>query len=107
MKYEVGKRIKYYREKMGLTQRKFAELLGVSNTRVSNWELGDSRPDVDLLMGICEVLHVAADELLDIKLSDEKLTREEKEIVDTFRNFSGEDKIRLFGYMEALKEKSQ
>ena len=47
MKYEIGARIRKFREQRGLSQKEFAQLIGMSNARVSNWEQGLNRPDVD------------------------------------------------------------
>lgn len=51
MKYEIGKRIRKYREELGLSQKEPAEQIGVSNGRVSNWEQGLNRPDADIFGG--------------------------------------------------------
>ena len=69
MKYEIGAKIKRLRESQGLNQKEFASLVGVSNSRVSNWELGINRPDVDTLADICAVLSVSADALLETRPS--------------------------------------
>lgn len=45
VKYEIGNRIRKYREKLGISQKELAERIGVSNGRVSNWEQGLNRPD--------------------------------------------------------------
>ena len=49
MKYEIGAKIKKYREACGISQRELAAMLGISNTRVSNWEQGINRPDADMI----------------------------------------------------------
>ena len=67
MKYDIGVRIREYREKSNLSQKEFAKLIGVSNSRVSNWEQGINRPDLDILSKICIVLSVSADDLLNIE----------------------------------------
>lgn len=41
-KYEIGNRIRKYREECNMTQKQLAERIGVSNSRVSNWEQGHS-----------------------------------------------------------------
>ena len=53
MKYEIGSRIRKYREERGLSQKQLAELIGVKNNRVSNWEQGLNRPDADILAALC------------------------------------------------------
>jgi len=70
VKYEIGSKIRRLREAKKLSQKEFASLLGVSNSRVSNWEMGINRPDVDILSTICDVLGVSADTLLDLRSSE-------------------------------------
>ena len=47
-----------------MTQEAFATRLGVTPQAVSRWERGNGLPDVTMLQGICEVLHINANELL-------------------------------------------
>ena len=85
MAYKIGDKIKQYREQKRLSQKDFAEKIGVSNSRVSNWENGLNRPDCDLLRNICEVLCVSPSELLDIHLDTEELTEHEKRLIQNYR----------------------
>jgi len=87
--YEIGPRIRKYRETQNLSQKEFAKLIGVSNSRVSNWEQGINRPDVDILASICEVLKVSPDELLDIRLNPEDMNEHEKKLVMAYRTRVG------------------
>ena len=66
MKYEIGSRIRYFRELRRLNQKELANLIGVSNSRVSNWEQGINRPDADTLVLLCQALDVSANDLLDL-----------------------------------------
>lgn len=85
MNYEIGSRIRKYREASKITQKQFAELIGVSSSRVSNWEQGINRPDVDLLANICTALNVSPSELLDIKLADSELSAHEHKLITAYR----------------------
>ena len=51
-----GEKIRSARKAAGLTQRQLAEKIGVSNTSISNWEKGLSRPDADMIQKLCDVL---------------------------------------------------
>ncbi|MBQ6719766.1 MAG: helix-turn-helix transcriptional regulator [Oscillospiraceae bacterium] len=51
-----GDRIRNARKAAGLTQRQLADSLGVSNTSISNWEKGLSRPDADMIQKLCHLL---------------------------------------------------
>lgn len=85
MKYEIGKRIRKYREELGISQKELAEKIGVSNGRVSNWEQGLNRPDADMLAELCFALQVSPSVLLEVKLSDEDLTDIEWKIIQAYR----------------------
>lgn len=85
MNYEIGARIAKYRKLKNYSQREFAELIGVSGSRVSNWEQGTHRPDVDLLADICRVLDVSPSELLDVHLSTDELSEQERQLILAYR----------------------
>ncbi len=85
MKYEIGNRIRTYRENRGLNQKEFAKLIGVSNSRVSNWEQGINRPDADILVDICKALNVSPSELLDVRLSSDELNDQERKVIMAYR----------------------
>lgn len=52
----IGKRLKSYRRKAGLTQEKLAEILSYSPGYISQIERGLTRPNLDTLAMICSVL---------------------------------------------------
>ena len=86
MKYEIGSRIRKYREERGLSQKQLAELIGVKNNRVSNWEQGLNRPDADILATLCRALQVSPSELLDVRLVDDELNAQERRLISAYRN---------------------
>ena len=86
MKYEIGSRIRKYRESRGLSQKDLADLIGVSNSRISNWEQGINRPNADIVADICKALNISPSELLDVQLSTDKLTEQERKVINAYRN---------------------
>ena len=52
------------RKKLGLTQQEVAEKLGVSRECVSQWENGQSKPRVDTLINLANVLKCSPASLL-------------------------------------------
>ena len=86
MRYEIGKRIRKYREARGISQVQLAEKLGIGNSRVSNWEQGINRPDADILAEICRALEVSPSELLDVHLSTDELVEKEKKVIKAYRS---------------------
>lgn len=65
MKQEkIGKFIKEKRLKKNLTQSEFANILGVTERTVSNWENGKNLPDLSLYNDICKILNITTNELI-------------------------------------------
>lgn len=61
---DIGKNIKTLRTKKNMTQDELAEKLFVTRQTVSNYETGRSRPDVDMLAKIAEVLETDANTVI-------------------------------------------
>jgi len=75
---KIGKFISERRKRKKLTQREFAEMLGVTDKTVSRWENGHYLPDVSLFNEVCEILDIEVAELL----KGEKMNKMEKKDVD-------------------------
>ena len=54
----LGERIRFYRQQAGLTQKELANLCGVSESAIRNYELGNRVPDFLTLHKIAEKLRV-------------------------------------------------
>ena len=52
----LGDRIREYRRVHGLTQKKFADQLGIDQTTLASWERGEHRPTKKLLEKINPIL---------------------------------------------------
>ena len=64
MEETLGKRIAKNRKRMGLTQDRLAELLGVTAQAVSKWENDQSCPDIQTLPKLASIFGITTDELL-------------------------------------------
>ncbi len=51
----TGEIIQRERTRLGLSQEKLAEQVGVSRQAVSKWELGDAVPDTDKLVPLAQI----------------------------------------------------
>lgn len=105
-KYEIGNRIRKYREECNMTQKQLAERIGVSNSRVSNWEQGLNRPDADILAAVCVALDVSPSLLLGIRVTGDDLTEQERRVLKAYRE---KDDVRqavhiLLGISENTQE---
>lgn len=61
---KVGRKIKEARVEQNMTQMNLADAMGVSYQAVSNWERGNSMPDISKLPELCDILHIRMEELL-------------------------------------------
>ena len=68
----IGEKIKDLRKSKNMTQEALAEVLNVSISAVSQWEIGKTMPDITFIPLLCNVFGVSADELLDIDVSKKK-----------------------------------
>ena len=60
---KIGLFIARCRKRKKLTQLEFAEILGVSDRSISNWENGVCLPDASLYKLLCDVLEISINEL--------------------------------------------
>nr|WP_276020103.1 helix-turn-helix transcriptional regulator [Acetivibrio straminisolvens] len=60
----LGEQIRRARIEKGLTQKQLADLLGVKNNSISDWEKGKSKPHVDIIELLMGVLDIDANTLL-------------------------------------------
>ena len=82
----LGERLLEYRNRVGLSQEKLAEKVGVTRQTVSKWETNQSTPDFDKIIPLCEILGITTEELIkgekkekDVKLAEIKQEKEKAE----------------------------
>ena len=61
---KLGKRIKHFREKKGISQDELGNLVWVNNVHISNIENGKKVPSIDLLIELANALEISTDDLL-------------------------------------------
>lgn len=110
----ISERIFNILTEKGMSQKKFAELTGISQSTISDWKNKKTNPAADKIMIICDVLEVTPYELLsgtesekfkqlDYVILDKK--SEDYMLLDAVNKLGASEKNRLWGYLQALKEK--
>ena len=56
--------LKYYRTKLGLTQKQLAEKIGYTEKSVSKWEIGNSLPTMEMVLKLTNLFNLSLDELI-------------------------------------------
>lgn len=66
---DFGTKLKELRKQSGLTQQQLAELIGVTKSVISFYELKERAPSPDILTKLSYIFHVSTDYLLGIERS--------------------------------------
>ena len=82
--FNLGVRIRDYRQANGLTQRALANKLGIGYSRLSNWENGTNCPDADMIRQICLALSISPSDLLDIHITDRVITGKDYKMIEAY-----------------------
>lgn len=78
----IGLKIKEFRDQRGLTQKELADLIGMGNTTIANYEKGFRTPKKNTLFKIANALNVTIDDLFPIlKQSDNSIFESIEEIL--------------------------
>ena len=62
----IGINIKYIRKLANLTQKEFADKIGISRNALINYEKGKRVPPIDVLFSISKVFNVSVDEITEL-----------------------------------------
>ena len=107
----IGDRIKELRKTQSINQEKLSQLLGVSRSTVSMWEINKSEPDTQMLIKISNILNCSLDYLLEKSENKknphadndkEELTADENKLLKNFRELNEEGQYMLISQSEAL-----
>ena len=100
---KIGKFICKCRKNKNMTQQDLAELLGVSDRTIGNWENGRNMPDLALFKPLCDELDITLNDLMSGEVVSKKEYQEklEENIVNTinFTNKKIKDKNNFIGLM--------
>ena len=73
----ISERLFNLRKNKKLSQEELANILGVSRQTISKWETGESTPDFDKIIPLCEFYGITSDELLSGKKDIVEAKKEE------------------------------
>ena len=91
----LNEKIFQHRKKLGLSQEELANRLGVTRQSVSKWELGDSQPDLDMIVKLAKLFGVSTDYLLQ---ADAEIPQNQTHWLDRIPGVIGK-LIRQYGWL--------
>lgn len=112
----ISERIFKILKEKHMSQREFAERVGLAGSTVSDWKNKKTNPTAEKIMPICEVLGITPEELLTGKGIDEDeedvitqkstfvVTSADIQLLEEYHSMKEAQRRRLLKYMEALKQ---
>ena len=99
-----GERLAKLRESKGWLQRDLAFRMSVKANTISNWEKGISRPNLDQICQLCQVLAVTSDHLLglDKTAMEQTLNLNEQALLRYYRNSGEEMRKAVFAMLSQI-----
>ena len=87
---DLGENLFNLRKKKNLSQEEVAEKLNVTRQTISKWETGESKPDFDKIVPICNLFEITTEELLSGKQAEKK-----ENIKETISNINNKEKQEI------------
>ena len=106
VKKSVGKKIKLFREKCGLTQEELSERVGLSQNYLSSIERGVSFPSPEKLVLIIDEIGVSADQLFeDVTKNSYQATA--SLLSERIKHLQAEEQQRILAVLEVLIQEAE
>ena len=84
---KFGENLQKLRKEKGISQEQLAEQLGVTRQSVSKWESGNSYPEMDKIVAICNLFHCDMNVLINKDITEEREKKDASSVVKEI--FSG------------------
>ena len=96
-------KISEYRKMKGITQKEFAEKLGVSAGNLCEWEKGRIEPSISALIKMSELLDISVDELIGKETVPPMRYDDKRErLLHYFDLLDGDSQQRILGIMKTM-----
>lgn len=60
----LAQNLKYLREQKGMNQNEMADVFGISQSAIGNWEQNHRKPDIEMIIRLAEYFGVSLDDLV-------------------------------------------
>ena len=81
---KFGENLQKLRKEKGISQEQLAEQLGVTRQSVSKWESGNSYPEMDKIVAICNLFHCDMDVLINKDITEEREKKDASSVVKEY-----------------------
>lgn len=95
-------KLEYYRTSAGLSQLELAEKIGMTQQRISAYELGKRQPDLDTLKLFADFFGITTDELLGVEKEEPNEDKEFVAFYEGYKDLDDADKEILKATLDAF-----
>lgn len=96
--------LRYYLKLHNMSQKEFAEKIGVAATTVTYWVKGEKTPRMDKIDAICEVFGISQDALITDR---SEIVNRELNLINSFRILDEQDKLYIEKMLKLLLSASR
>ena len=102
----IRKNLIRLRKNNGFTQGEIADKIDKSESAVSSWEKGLSLPDPQTLYKLAKIYGISADIIFSLDASNEFCSKEEKAILEAYRNLNNDQKDMIASALGVKRQDS-
>lgn len=102
-----GEVIRTWRQRRGINQIQLAEKLGLSKNLVSNWEAGRSRPDLNIIPRLCDLLDISVAAFFGMPGRPGELDQQEQRHMRNYRQLNTGNQELVDAMIIAMLDQSQ
>ena len=97
-----NEKLKAARKQKGLSQAALGKLLGVQAQTIGRWETGKSKPNLETVNKLCEILDVTLHYFISEEHVDYQLNLEEAFIIKKYRELSDDGKSIVINLLKMM-----
>lgn len=97
--YPIGDRIRFFRERKGISTNKLANLAGISQSYLRDLELGNKNPTVEIVFQLCKVLEITLKEFFD----DESATLIDNPLMARIYRLTSTQREALLSFLNTIE----
>ena len=102
-----GEVIRTWRQHRGISQTQLTEALGLSKNLVSNWEAGRSRPDINIIPALCDLLGISISAFFGIPSRPGELTAQEQRHINGYRLLDAGNQELIDAMMITMQDQAE
>lgn len=102
-----GEVIRTWRQYRGISQTQLTEALGLSKNLVSNWEAGRSRPDINIIPALCELLDISISAFFGVPGRPGELTVQEQRHMNSYRLLDASNQELIDAMMITMQDQAE